>query len=132
MMKTTIMSTSSLAHFATILLLWTKMHTGMIKNDQDHSGLYLGFLGMPQGVRDTFRISKKLTFKPVWPLWQQRFHFGQDLPFLYLEFLGMPQGFRYTFWISKNSTFKPLCTVAWGHRKNFKLPKQYTKWKFRS
>ena len=47
----------------------------MIRNDQDHSGLYLEFLGMAQGVRDTFRISKKLTFKPLWQSLAVSFHF---------------------------------------------------------
>ena len=40
--------------------------TGSDRNDQDRTGLYLEFLGMPQGFRNTFRISKKSTFKPLW------------------------------------------------------------------
>ena len=54
----------------------------MIRNDQDLLGLYLGFLGMAQGFRNTFRISKKSIFKPLRRspahLWQLRFQFGQD------------------------------------------------------
>ena len=52
--------------------------TGSDRNDQDRAGPYLAVLGMPQGFRNNFRISKKSTFKPLWPLWKLRFHFGQD------------------------------------------------------
>ena len=40
--------------------------TGSDRNDQDRTGLNLEFLGMPQGFQNTFRISKKSTFKPLW------------------------------------------------------------------
>ena len=43
--------------------------TGSDRNDQDCAVPYLAILGMPQGFRNTFRISKKSTFKPLGRVW---------------------------------------------------------------
>ena len=56
---------ASLAPMAAKIPFWT----GSDRNDQDQTGLYLEFLGMPQGFRNTFRISKKSTFRGLGRLW---------------------------------------------------------------